>query len=331
MPRLARPLDQEADDSADEELYAAHYEDPRPNALYDAAGNRRKLSGDDPAQEGLRREWIELYIAFGGRYEGDEPDPSDYDDPVGPCGHDDHAVLRARVVEKWSGDPIAGARVVARGPLNGDRTSGDDGLADFGEVPSGSYDLRAGLRDHHGAPGYGDADVPAAGEVETLLILEPVDVEPIEVRLHDRYGVPLDAAPFEASGGGTIERMETDGQGLLRIWGRGLRAIRLAWSGPERYAGDPPDPYYTLDVALAPAPLDTEQGVRDRLGNLGYPLDRPLDGVLRAFQAHFGLDLTGEIDDAVRAVLAAIDADAFDETAVDPEDAAPPDDDSERT
>jgi len=48
MGKLQRPLDPEAVEAADENLYAAHGSDPRPNALYDADGNQIPLDGSDP-------------------------------------------------------------------------------------------------------------------------------------------------------------------------------------------------------------------------------------------------------------------------------------------
>ena len=63
MSGIQRPLDHEAVQSADEQIYAAHEEDPRPNALFDADGNRKQLSSTDPSQEALRQEWREYYSA----------------------------------------------------------------------------------------------------------------------------------------------------------------------------------------------------------------------------------------------------------------------------
>jgi hypothetical protein len=49
--------------AADEQIYAAHENDPRPNPLFDAQGNRLKLSATDPRQAALREEWCDLYQA----------------------------------------------------------------------------------------------------------------------------------------------------------------------------------------------------------------------------------------------------------------------------
>jgi flagellar motility protein MotE (MotC chaperone) len=49
--------------SADEQIYALHENDKRPNPLFDSGGARRKLSATDPGQAALRTKWCELYLA----------------------------------------------------------------------------------------------------------------------------------------------------------------------------------------------------------------------------------------------------------------------------
>jgi len=97
---IEMPLSSDAVQAADEEIYARHANDPRPNALYDAEGNRLPLDADDPAQEALREEWRQLYAAaLAGEEAPSDPDeggtgpepPSPpegnrpIDDPVEPC------------------------------------------------------------------------------------------------------------------------------------------------------------------------------------------------------------------------------------------------------
>lgn len=100
MGRIQRPLDSAAVRQADDEIYARHANDPRPNALYDAQGNRRPLDPVDPSQAALRAEWCALYEAAlagadapsGGPGTGTvpsepEPPPTNrpVDGPVEPC------------------------------------------------------------------------------------------------------------------------------------------------------------------------------------------------------------------------------------------------------
>lgn len=85
MSRVARPLNMAAVSAADEAMYAKYENEPRPNALYNADGTRRKLSGTDPSQEALRQEWITLYLAKKGELEAPPPPPKPCDDPTMPC------------------------------------------------------------------------------------------------------------------------------------------------------------------------------------------------------------------------------------------------------
>jgi hypothetical protein len=105
VAKLERPLDPKATAAADEQLYALHENDPRPNALYDAQGNRLRLRISDPSQEGLRQQWRDLYreakangdqpgpkadappASGNGQSAGDPPPPSDrpVSDPVLKC------------------------------------------------------------------------------------------------------------------------------------------------------------------------------------------------------------------------------------------------------
>jgi hypothetical protein len=79
--RATRPIDHSAAQAADDELYANHASDPRPNALYDEDGNRKPLDANDPDQADLREEWMQSYKADGGQTEpmdtsGGQPDQS---------------------------------------------------------------------------------------------------------------------------------------------------------------------------------------------------------------------------------------------------------------
>jgi hypothetical protein len=92
--RARRPLNPTARDAANESLYSAHAGDPRPNPLFDEEGNRQPIDPNDPAQAGLRSEWMDAYIANGGAVEGDEGTPDSEeangaDDPAETCPLDD--------------------------------------------------------------------------------------------------------------------------------------------------------------------------------------------------------------------------------------------------
>jgi hypothetical protein len=59
---------------------------------------------------------------------------------------------------------------------------------------------------------------------------------------------------------------------------------------------------YELDFGTLD-PIDTDDGVRARLANLGYPADGGLSAAIREFQAKEGLEPSGNADDATRARL----------------------------
>src|SRR5689334_18676005 len=61
MERLQRPLDLDSVARADELLYAAHKDDPRPNPLFNAQGNRAPLDPNNPAQADVQQEWCNHY------------------------------------------------------------------------------------------------------------------------------------------------------------------------------------------------------------------------------------------------------------------------------
>ena len=161
MARLKRPLDREAVKEADDKLYAEHAGDPRPNALYDANGNRRPLSATDPAQAELRREWVAAYEES---MEADAaaapplPDSGSSDerpvaDPVEPCPnkHFFHVAVVPRPdsaprPDYWApqgGNPYAYESFAAQlpnGPKNG-KLNGSGGVR-VDDIPAGACQLK---------------------------------------------------------------------------------------------------------------------------------------------------------------------------------------------
>ena len=89
MSGINFPLDEEAVDSADDRFYSKY------PSLVDGDGNRIPLSADDPAQEQMRRDWIEMYKEElekknSGKDDPKDPtDPEDPIDPITPCPDDD--------------------------------------------------------------------------------------------------------------------------------------------------------------------------------------------------------------------------------------------------
>lgn len=67
--KAKRPLSALATRVADEELYAQHANDPRPNPLFDQSGHRKPLDPMNPSHSALRLEWMKAYAKHGGKTE----------------------------------------------------------------------------------------------------------------------------------------------------------------------------------------------------------------------------------------------------------------------
>jgi hypothetical protein len=98
--RATRPLNQDAVQAADDDLYSKHEGDPRPNALYDADGNRLPLSASDPNQAGLREEWMDDYKANGGATEPMDTSGGQPDQVVHEC--DQQAIVNPLIFVEMS-------------------------------------------------------------------------------------------------------------------------------------------------------------------------------------------------------------------------------------
>jgi hypothetical protein len=83
--QATRPLNQSACSAADDDVYSKHADDPRPNALYDADGQRNPLDPTDPSQADLRQEWMDSYKANGGATEQSGGSAGAADDAVTSC------------------------------------------------------------------------------------------------------------------------------------------------------------------------------------------------------------------------------------------------------
>lgn len=138
-PRAARPLDKKAVADADKALYAAHAGDPRPNALFDAAGRKKPLSATDPSQECLRDEWMRLYAKAGGKLA--KPRPASSGPPGAaktdcPCGK---AKLSVEVAYDPLPAPVKDAEITITGPVTKTIRTDATGIAKFADLPPGQY------------------------------------------------------------------------------------------------------------------------------------------------------------------------------------------------
>ncbi len=206
--RAKRPLKGDAVQAADDQFYAAHPE-------FVQNGRRIPLDANDPTQADLRKEWMDLYEANGGEVEGGTtpsdppptdppadpsgddpanpggddpanppapptptPDPggSDPADPVVPCPLPQKGNLVVQVLDD-AGNPVEGAVVNVEG-LGGSFTDAS-GIADFGEVDPGTYNITAEKERTSSGPddpagtAMGSENVQAGATAHAILTLDP--------------------------------------------------------------------------------------------------------------------------------------------------------------
>lgn len=139
----------------------------------------------------------------------------------------------------------------------------------------------------------------------------------LRIRLHDSLGRTLPGAPYTLRYGGRESGGVADAEGFVtEPLDPSVELCQLRWADGEAAAWREMTVYTRLLAA------DGEDGLRRRLQNLGYPMEREAGFNLRCFQAHRGLQITGEADAATREKLAAIYLAARDDFE-EPEEVAP--------
>jgi len=94
---------------------------------------------------------------------------------------------------------------------------------------------------------------------------------------------------------GTLNQGKTDGGGFI------VCSVKPDAQSGKLYLGDT-EPYEEYDISFRVVdPIDTDEGIRKRLHNLGYSVDDNLASAIRAFQAKEELQVTGQADDSTRA------------------------------
>ncbi|WAC21845.1 hypothetical protein OVA24_10665 [Luteolibacter sp. SL250] len=141
--RPARPLDPAAVKAADAAIYSAHAGDPRPNPLYDAAGNKQPLDPKDSSQAALRSEWMDSYEANGGKMNppsgssGKTPVAA----PVAPCPKEATATLKVTALYNVIPNPVKFVDVTITGPVTATQTADATGSTVFTGLPPGTYQI----------------------------------------------------------------------------------------------------------------------------------------------------------------------------------------------
>jgi outer membrane protein OmpA-like peptidoglycan-associated protein len=150
-------------------------------------------------------------------------------------------------------------------------------------------------------------------------------VSVLRVRLHDCFGQKLPGVRYLLEYGGSRKSAQADQEGFIaHVLEPGAETCRIRWEPVDPDAADPQDFLYEWEVYVQLPDIDDEQGIKRRLHNLGYFIDRDFEGNVRAFQSHHDLEITGSMDDDTKSKLQAIYDGALDDS-VENEDVAPPD------
>lgn len=268
--RAKRPLNPDAVQAADNDIYAKYQDDPRPNALYDADGNRRPLSATDPTQAAARREWMLMYAAKGGQLETPDAIATQPGNPVQPCpsgpakkatGDETHvrkdkANLHVQLVHKCDASPLDGGTVDISGPETHNGKTGADGWQKFDGITPGKYHIKGTHPTHH--DGTDSATAPAGTTTVRVLPLQAIIKVQPDKNTHtvvlDKSGNAPAAFPileFKIEGPPNhffdmqLSRHAagdlTGGPGLAKSWiekdgrdARMLRKVFSSWSNGEK-------------------------------------------------------------------------------------------------
>jgi hypothetical protein len=218
--RAKRPLNRDAASAADDEIYSNHEDDPRPNALYDADGNRKPLSATDPAQADLRREWMDSYVANGGQVESPARNPSPPGAAVSQCPLDaqpgpppktadppaQKANLHVKLEHACDKSPLKDGTVKISGPESKNATTGADGWAKFDGITPGAYTIDGTHPQHE--PGNTSASAPAGTTTNVEL---PLKGKLLIKAVQDAYTVVLDKSGNPTAAFATLEFNITNG------------------------------------------------------------------------------------------------------------------------
>jgi len=175
MARAKLPLDQNAVKKANDKLYSNHENDPRPNHLFDADGNRKPLDPNNSEQSELRSEWMDNYSAAGGTVTQEKATPAAQ--PVKQCSDGHHYIeVKVNYDDHWEtacSDVPLRAKVNGQVVFEGAKTKSLTSLHGGGllEADTSKSKDELGSYHHKGVP---------SGSAEVEIVAEEVSEEEIK-------------------------------------------------------------------------------------------------------------------------------------------------------
>jgi peptidoglycan hydrolase-like protein with peptidoglycan-binding domain len=136
----------------------------------------------------------------------------------------------------------------------------------------------------------------------------------MRIRLHDCFGEKMPGVEYQLDYAGRQKSGRADAEGFLAdTLDPDAERCSVRWDPAGSQSGGGPSFNFEMELFVQLPDLDSDEGVKRRLHNLGYPVDRETVRNLMAFQGHHNLDPTGEADDATKSKLRDIYADALDD------------------
>ncbi|MEW5977117.1 MAG: peptidoglycan-binding protein [Acidobacteriota bacterium] len=125
-------------------------------------------------------------------------------------------------------------------------------------------------------------------------------LNPLAAIVHDELGRVRRNVEVEVTfEDGSVKKTKTDDRGRFVV-----TANQRTEFARVRFAiSDKPGDIFFKIFFVDLKPINTEQGIRRRLHNLGYLQDSDLVQAIKLFQGNHGLNATGEVDEATRAKL----------------------------
>lgn len=136
----------------------------------------------------------------------------------------------------------------------------------------------------------------------------------LRVRLHDCFGTSMPGVEYLIEHGPSRLSGNADAEGFLSVLlPLSTATCRVTWDPREGSTPDQPLFGYALETFGWVGDLESEEGLRRRLHNLGHPIDGDLRRNLLDFQQQRGLPVTGSFDDPTRDKLREVYDEALDE------------------
>lgn len=115
----------------------------------------------------------------------------------------------------------------------------------------------------------------------------------LQVRLCNQNQDPIPHAPCTLTQGATKIAAEADDDGIVTVQvSRQPNLLIVEWSDPEEGTGEG-ESAYSLDIYIFPG--DDDEGLKQRLHNVGYSEEDTLEAKVRSFQRDFGRPETGSL------------------------------------